>query len=324
LLHDFSSDAEQVDVADAWHADPVPTGRELLRRAGFNAVSNPVQALRMLTANASPLVREMAGSVRGVRRPTRIPRTRFNGRISAHRVWDEARCSLDDLKRVKNVVPGASINDACLSIVGGAMRSYLIELDELPDESLITMVPVSTRTPDQATAGGNQVSMMRVSMHTDLADPIERLAAIREETFTKKAAQDGLAMPVLLEIAQLVPGALIGAAVRGLTSFGDRTPVMANTVVTNVPGSPVPLYLLGCRMSLSTGCVPLMDGIGLFHCVTSFCGTFGFMFTADRDMMPDARPYLAHLERSIADHIAAAHAIAGKAVKPKQKAARKR
>ncbi len=94
LLHDFTPDAEQVEVPDTWHAEPLPSGRDLLRRAGFNAVSNPVNAVRMLTANASPLVREVVGSVRGVRRPTRIPRTRFNGRISAHRVWDEARCGL--------------------------------------------------------------------------------------------------------------------------------------------------------------------------------------------------------------------------------------
>ncbi len=55
--------------------------------------------------------------------------------------------------------------------------------------------------------------MMRVSLHTELADPIERLTAIREETITEKAAQDGLAMPVLLEIARLVPDRAISSAV---------------------------------------------------------------------------------------------------------------
>ena len=68
----------------------------------------------------------------------------------------------------------------------------------------------------------------------------------------------------------------------------------------------MPLYFLGCELVRSTGCVPLMDGIGLFHCVTSFCGSFSFMFTADRDLMPDPEPYLGHLMRSIADHIQAA------------------
>jgi diacylglycerol O-acyltransferase / wax synthase len=313
LLHDLSPlGSPAVDVADAadavdgWHAEPFPSAADLLRRAGVHAVSNPVQTVRMLTANAIPLVRELVGTMRTAGPPMRLPRTRFNGRISAHRVWDEARCSLADMKRVKNLVPGATINDACLSIVGGAMRSYLLELGELPAESLVSVVPVSTRTPAQAGAGGNQVSMMRVTLRTDLPDPVARLAAIQQETVTKKAAQNGLAMPVLLNVAQMVPGALIGAAVRGLSSFGDRTPVIANTAVTNVPGSPVPLYLLGCKLGRSSGCVPLMDGVGLFHCVSSFCGEFVFMFTADRDMLPDATDYLRHLDRSIAEHIAAA------------------
>ena len=99
---------------------------------------------------------------------------------------------------------------------------------------------------------------------------------------------------------------LIGAAVRGVALLGSRAPVPANTVVTNVPGSPVPLYFLGCEMVRSTGCVPLVDGVGLFHCVTSFCGVFTFMFTADRDLMPDPEVYRRHLEVSIAEHLAAA------------------
>ena len=68
----------------------------------------------------------------------------------------------------------------------------------------------------------------------------------------------------------------------------------------------MPLYFLGCELVRSTGCVPLVDGIGLFHCVTSFGGVFTFMFTADRDLMPDPEVYRGHLEASIATHLAAA------------------
>ncbi len=277
---------------------------------------NPLRALRTVMANLSPLASEAMAARRRRRPGPRVVRTRFNARVSAHRTWEEVRCPLEDMKRVKNHVPGASINDVCLSVVGGAMQAYLAELGEPPETPLVALVPVSTRTPEQAKGGGNQVSGMRVSMATDLADPLARLAAIHGETATKKAAQNGVAMPVLLEVARVLPGALIGAAVRSMSILSGRTPPPANTVVTNVPGSQVPLYFLGCELVRSTGCVPLMDGLGLIHCVSSFCGSFMFMFTADRDLMPDPEPYREHLARSIAEHIEASDLVERKVGEP--------
>jgi WS/DGAT/MGAT family acyltransferase len=306
VMHELTADATERVVVDDWDPEDTPTGGDLLRRAGISAIENPIQALRSVAGNVAPLARELATSVR--RRPARGPkvmRTHFNQRVSAHRTWEEARCPLSDMKRIKNHVPGASINDVCLSVVAGSMRSYLTEIGEPPTESLVTLVPVSTRTPDQAGVGGNQISGMRVSLHSDIDDPLLRVAAISAETATKKAAQNGVAMPLLLDVAQALPGALVGAAVRGAGALGGRGPVQANTIVTNVPGSPVPLYFLGCELVRSTGCVPLTDGMGLFHCVSSYAGSFVFMFTADRDLMPDPEPYRDHIDASIAEHLAA-------------------
>lgn len=325
VLHDLVPAAPPGEgVVDDWSPEPSPSGRTLLLKAGAEAVVKPVDAVRGIAANAWPLVRELVSAGRGTGRAPRIERTRFNAKVSAHRTWEEARTTLSDMKRIKNAAPGASVNDACLSVVAGAMQSYLTAVGESPRESLVTVVPISTRTPDQVKLGGNQVSVMRVTLHSDIDDPIARVAAIRDETATKKAAQNGVAMPVLLGVAEALPGALIGAAVRGATLFTERVPVAANTVVTNVPGSSVPLYFLGCELVRSTGCVPLIDGFGLFHCVTSFRGGFSFMFTVDRDLMPDPEPYKAHLERSIADHIAAAaQAERASADPPRRRATRK-
>jgi diacylglycerol O-acyltransferase len=324
VIHDLDPATPFDADVERWLPEVAPSTQDLLRRAGVHALMNPVDAVRMLLANVSPLAREAVAARRRRRPGPKVERTRFNGRVSAHRTWEEARCSLNDMKRVKNLVPGASINDVCLSVVGGAMHSYLVELGEAPTVPLVSLVPVSTRTPEQAKAGGNQVSGMRVSLATDIADPIARVAAIHEETATKKAAQNGVAMPVLLEVARVVPGALIGAAVRSMSVLGGRTPPQSNTIVTNVPGSQVPLYFLGCQLVRSTGCVPLMDGVGLFHCVSSFNGSFMFMFTADRDLMPDPEPYRDHILRSIAEHIAAADAAEAAAAPPPRQPARRR
>lgn len=321
VIHDLDAQTPFEPSADGWVPRPMPSTAELLRRAATNAIANPANAVRAVAANVLPLVREAVGAGRSLGSAPRVARTRFNHPVSAHRTWEEARCGLDDMKRIKNQVTGASINDVCLSIVGGAMQSYLAELGEPPAAPLVTAVPVSTRTPEQAKAGGNQVSAMRVSMHTDIADPLARVAAIQAETALAKAAQDGVAMPVLLDVAQALPGALVGASVRGSMRLSGRAMVTQNTIVTNVPGSQVPLYFLGCEMTRTTGCVPLTDGTGLFHCVSSYAGGFTFMFTADRDMLPDPEPYRAHVERSIADHLAAADRANPAATRSKRRTA---
>jgi len=312
-LHTLGPDVSPDPVPDEWQPEPIPPAASLLGLAATHAVTKPLSSLWLLARNASPLVRQAIDAARAGAPRWRVPRTRFNAALSPHRTFDEARCPLADLKAVKAVVPGASINDVCLSVIGGALRRYLASVGELPEESLMTIVPVSTRTPEQAGATGNQISMMRVNLGTDLADPIERLAMIQAETARKKAAQSGVAVPVLLDVAQTLPGALIGGAARSLSSFVERGPVFANTIVTNVPASPVPLYLLGCELVRSTGMTPLAVGVGLFHAVSSYAGTFSFMVTADRDALADPTPYTEALEASIAEHVEAATALASAA-----------
>jgi diacylglycerol O-acyltransferase len=320
VIHDLDPATPFEPGGDGWVPHPVPSTTDLLRRAAANALANPAQAFRAVAANVLPVVREIAGAGRSLNLGSRAERTRFNHRVSAHRTWDEVRCSLADLKKVKQRVAGSTINDVCLSVVGGSMHSYLSEQGEPPGVPLTAMVPVSTRTPEKAKAGGNQVSAIRVSMHTDIADPLARIAAIHAETAAAKAAQNGVAVSVLLDVAHALPGALIGAAVRGALRFNERAPVAANTIVTNVPGSQEPLYFLGCKLVRFTACLPLADGIGLFHCVGSLADDFMFLFTADRDMLPDPGPYRDHLTRSIAAHFAAADVAAVHAAEPRRKA----
>lgn len=285
---------------DEWKPERIPSDRELLRRAAAHGVTRPIEMARLLSANAVPIVREIPERLRGDRRNQGVPDTRLNGKVSAHRVWDHISCDIADVKRMRSLAEGATVNDVCLAIVAEALRTYLLSKDELPEESLVTMVPISTRTPDQAGEGGNQITMMRPLLHTDIADPVERLAAITATTRQKKAAQDGVIMPLLLDVAQQLPGALVGVATRAMS--GGSAPVVANTIVTNVPGVREPMYFLGAEWVMATGCVPLTDGIGLFHCVSSYVDRFAFMYTACRDLLPDADFYSDCLREAIATY----------------------
>ena len=114
-----------------------------------------------------------------------VPTTRFNGAVSEHRTMDARSYALDDLKRIKNAIPGATVNDVALAVVGGALRGYLAGHGELPDASLVAAVPISTRMPGDET-GGNRISIMMSPLGTDIADPHERVAAIAAATRQRK------------------------------------------------------------------------------------------------------------------------------------------
>ena len=68
------------------------------------------------------------------------PRTRFNGRISPHRRFSFGSLSLDRVKAIKNEL-GITVNDVVVALCATALRHWLLERDELPDEPLVAMVP---------------------------------------------------------------------------------------------------------------------------------------------------------------------------------------
>ncbi len=310
-IHQTSPNDVPAKHIDRWKPERVPDTRKLLRRAGVHAITRPAAIARLALQNAPTLLREAFEDLRGDDDDDSLeaPKIRLNGPITSQRVWDDVGCELEDLKRARRAVPGATINDVCLAILGGGLRRYLEVRRELPERSLIAIVPISTRTPEQAKAGGNQLSLMRASLFTDLADPIARLVAITAQTQHKKAAQEGVVMPLLLEVVDNLPGALLGITARAVplvaTRIGDMAPPI-NTMLTNVPGPPAPYYLLGARCVHTTGCPPLTDGAGVLNSVHSYAGRVVFTFTACPSLLDDSDLYRDCLRDSIQELVKAA------------------
>ena len=108
--------------------------------------------------------------------PLTAPRTSINVAVHARRRVAFAAASLADAKKLKNEM-GTTVNDVVLAMCTGALRTYLLAGDELPDIPLVSVVPVSV-TPDVAELkGSNKVSSMFVQLPTHLDDPLERLRA---------------------------------------------------------------------------------------------------------------------------------------------------
>ena len=288
---------------EPWTPQGVPSGWGLLARAGGNNLRRPVQAVR----SAIPAIPSPRGVLRAVvQRPNlsaltnAVPSTRFNGAVTAHRTMDARSYKVDDLKRIKNAVPGATVNDVALAVVSGALRNYLDEHDELPEASLVAAVPISTRMPGDD-HGGNRISIMTTPLATDLEDPVERVAAIAAATRHRKERVNAVRARAMADAAQVIPGGLVGVAMRRLAPLITARRPLANVVVTNVPGPPEPLYAFGSRMVSCFGMGPIIDNLGIIHLVGSYAGAFTFSFTACREMVPDPAFYGEQIDAALHD-----------------------
>jgi WS/DGAT/MGAT family acyltransferase len=283
------------EVPDAWRPEPVPGSCDLLGRAAISAAARPVRLARGV-ARALPQAIRIPGRLRTreIQLPAlTVPTTRFNARVSPHRVFDGATVPLAGLKTIKSVVPGATVNDVVLSICGGALRTYLSKLGELPEHSLAAVVPMSLRTESEAGEEGNRVAQFFCSLHTDMADAGARLEAVVETTRIAKGSQQALGAPALQQMSSVFPGALFGLALRANAELGRRTGTsgLLNTQISNIPGPPIPLYCAGAKLLKMYGLGPVVTGAALIHVVMSYCDQVTFSFTSDRQILPDPTVY---------------------------------
>ena len=310
-VHDLSPDKSNRFPDADWKPDEKPGIADLLISGYFNALRQPQKYLETAIRSVPGLTRlatEVAKgdlSIAGARTP---PKTRFNAKVSSHRVFDGVPFPLSGVRMIKEAVPGATVNDAILAIIGGGLRKYLLDKGELPDLSLTAMAPISVRLEGEKAALGNLVSAMVVSLGTHLADPLERLAHIHNDAVNSKGLTNAVGARTLTDYSQLIPSGLAGLGARLYTRLGvaNATAPVFNVVATNVPGSRVPLYFCGAKMVKMFGLGPIFDSMGLINTIYSYVDDIAISFTCDRDMMPDPEIYAAALTASYEELHAAA------------------
>lgn len=300
-IHDLAPDAIVEPAERPWLPDHQPTGLELLTRSAFNTVRTPVKVARLF-ASAAPSVARLATAwvKKQARLNIKVPRTRFNGSVTPHRVFDGVCLSLDEIKSIKQAVEGATVNDVVVTIVGGAMRKYLQSKSELPEDSLVAMAPISVRPDSKRESAGNLVTAMSLPIRTDIENPTARLRAVRDESRQAKAVSSTLGLSLSNQLAEFLPSTVSGLLVRayGRAHVAERIPPLYNTVITNVPGPNVPLYSMGSQLVANFGLGPLVHGLGLFQPVLSYNGTLTISAVSCREMMPDPSYYCECLQQS--------------------------
>jgi WS/DGAT/MGAT family acyltransferase len=293
IVHDLTPETKTFNESPPWIVER-PSKPRMLARAYVDAWRKPGQVFDMLKEAAIPAI----SRIRQAREEERFhdiddkPKTRFQGRISRHRVVEARKFDFEVVRAIKHTQPGTTINDVMLTIVSGGMRRYLQSKGELPDSSLVTGCPIDVRSPEERMAGGNMVGFMTVALRSDLDDPLARMAAVHEEAQSAKAYAEALGPRFAVDLADVMPGNVLSLAIRTASATGlDQASVMFNTIVTNVPGAPMQLYMCGAALIDSISLGPLLPNVGLFHIVYSSVqnkqGTITLSFTACRDMLPD-------------------------------------
>jgi diacylglycerol O-acyltransferase len=85
-----------------------------------------------------------------------------------------------DLKTIRTLQVGVTINDVVLAICAGALRRYLEHHGELPEDPLVAWVPINARPAgsDGGDVPGNNITAMTTPIFTDVSDALERLRHI--------------------------------------------------------------------------------------------------------------------------------------------------
>lgn len=303
-IHDPSPEDHAEPPEDEWSPERFPTAMELLGRTAVTTAKKPFEFASLVGRNASTAWRFGRGLLnKELHLTTKVPRTRFNGNVSPHRVFDGRSFSLDEIRAIKSRVDGATVNDVIVSVCGGALRRYLESKGELPEESLVAMAPVSVRPENMRKAAGNLVSTMSLPVRSDIAEPLERLRAVHGESEAAKKLTRTLGASLGTELAHFLPSTTTGLMATAYARYGlaKRLPPIFNTIITNVPGPNFPLYSMGSRMVANFGLGPVTHGIGLFQPVIGYNGQITVSAISCREMMPDPGNYCDYLTESFED-----------------------
>ncbi len=211
----------------------------------------------------------------------------FNGTVGPRRANTFSSVSLEDVRALKDKL-GVKVNDIVLALVSGSLRQHMLRHDELPEGSLVAQVPVSTRVADD-TDQSNRVATMSASLATNIDDPLERVRAIYASTQSAKELTEAVRARKIQSVGEVAPPLLIGLASRAAwaSNITGLLPKVANVVVSNVPGPPIPLYMCGAKVSGLYAASVLVAFAGINVTVMSYVDRIDFGITCDPDLVDD-------------------------------------
>jgi diacylglycerol O-acyltransferase len=201
-----------------------------------------------------------------------------------------ARLPLAEITAVAEA-SGVTVNDVYLAAVSGAFRRLLLARGEQPEPGAVrTLVPVNVRHRDARHVLDNRLASLLLDLPVEIDDGPSRLRAVHERIAELRARHEVEAGVALVALADQEPFAAVSFVIRTALRLPQRG---LATVTTNVPGPPVPLYILGRPIREILPYVPIGERMRIGVAVMTYGGQAAFGVTTDFAAVPEADDFAA-------------------------------
>lgn len=226
------------------------------------------------------------------------PRTSLNVAIDGERAFAGVALPLAETKVIANHFE-TKLNDIVLAVCAGALRGYFAGNKSALAKSMIGGVPMSLRVPGDASQG-NQVTMLLVDMATNIADARKRVNAIIKSSTKAKSLSGGMKNFIPTDLPSLgIPWLMSVITPLYRTAVAtNRIPVVANVIVSNVPGPQMPLYLAGAELKTYYPVSIVTHGLALNITIQSYAGTLYYGLIACANTVPDLDRFARHMRKA--------------------------
>ncbi len=285
-----------------WKPKPLPNMAELMAESLGNRFKKPKKFLAMLkdtASNQKKIRKELSkGLMKPPPKPMAAPKTFMNVPSSGEKTFGAIDIPLKSIKKIKNAVEGATVNDVLLSVCAGGLRKYMIKHGRLPLKDLVGLAPVSVRKDNEvAEEGGNRISAMLFDMATNEIDPLKRLKSLRKNTRSSKEYSKALPADQIMEYVPSEVAAMAGRLYLKMGLSQLHNPFF-NLIITNVPGPPIPLYMNRYKLERLYGLGAAMDGLGVMIIIFSYAGMISLSITADTNAIKDMEVFTEFLREA--------------------------
>lgn len=241
--------------------------------------------------------------------PFSAPWTILNQGGSPERLYRYESFSLSDFKKLAKHFD-CTVNTMILGVCSEALRRYLQEVDEVPQTSLISAMPMGDQadsSPETLLGCGihnNNLAVAAVPLFQNIMDFQERIQAIKRASrvaIDTVRRSNGRRFDNYLDFmpgtfVRLMNAALNRRSAKKQSSF-------ANVVISNVPGPRETLYALDGRMKmvdlLSTG--NITDAGSLNITVWSYVDRLNFSFYIRKYALPQPEKLMAYVREVVSE-----------------------